>query len=285
MAFLKHLLIAIAILVVGAVLHVTSAPASSNTSAWLRELYFLFGAIGAQMWLFTSAISLRHRRLPRFDMLVASELIVALGVLSLIIGIFIAIVFALRGTEHLQQFTFDSMRPFLMPFADGLFAAGFAPILAATLRQIEVLKYGIDGDDESSKDELESLNARIREVSAALNNLVSACERGQMIFEKAALTFNKSVDVYESAAADIQSSLRTLGDAATSQSGRLTNGFDAVGNSLGPFEKSLAQSLRAVDGLTEATHRYKGATEEGVTLLEGLRKLIASVERFIRPDR
>jgi len=217
-------------------------------------------------------------------MLVASELIIALGVFSLIIGIFIAVVFALQGTRDLQGFNLEAMRPFLLPFAEGLFAAGLAPLLAAALRQIEVVKYGSSDDSASTpEDELEGLKEKFRELTAALNNFIATCERSQTTFERSATTFNRSTDTYETAAAAIQGALGQLGEIATSESRRVAVGLDKVSEKLGAYEERLSQSSREMSGLTEETRRFKAAAGEGTTLLAELHKIIESGERFIRP--
>jgi hypothetical protein len=96
MEFLRHLLVALAIFAVG-----FGLAATADRTSTLSHVYFFIGALGAQIWLFVAAIRLRAQHLPRFDMIVASELIIALGILALICGIFISVVFALQHTEQL----------------------------------------------------------------------------------------------------------------------------------------------------------------------------------------
>jgi hypothetical protein len=216
-------------------------------------------------------------------MLVASELIIALGVLCLIIGIFIAIAFAITDTQQPAQLSLEGLRPFLMPFAEGLFAAGLAPVLAATLRQIEVLKYADDADG-APKDDLGHMRDKIHDLTEVINSFISACERSQTTFEKGAMVFNRSTDLYESAAKRVEAALGGLADSAVAQGRRFDSSFTTLSDGLSGFDKALAQSTHEVDGLREATRRHTAATEEGTLLLEGLRKLIASVQRFIHPD-
>jgi exonuclease VII small subunit len=283
MAFLRHLLFALLIFLLGSILS-----ASTDRTGAVGNIYFIVGALAAQIWLFVAAIRLRSRQVLRFDMIVASELIIALGILSLIVGIVISVWFALRGTP--RDFTFEGLRPLLAPFAEGLLAAGVAPVLATVLRQIEVLKYGGSKDDDSTPEaeleaELEALKDRFREVTVTLNNFVAACERSQATFEKSATSFNSSADTYEGAAATIQRALGHLGDVATTESGRLRAGLEAISKALNAYEEGLAQAARGMNGLTDETRRFQVAAKEGATLLEGLRTVIESVERFIRPDR
>lgn len=281
MAFITQLAIAIAILLLGCLLIATSDRASLA-----GDFYFLVGTIGAQVWLFTSAIRLRSKRLPRFDMLVASELIIALGILSLILGIINSVVFAFQGGDRFASFSKEALQPLLTPFAVGLLAAGVAPVLATLLRQLEVLKYA-DGKDEdsTSEAEFESLKTGSRDAAVVLGNFTAACELSRSTFEKTATSFNKSADTYDAAAAKIQAALGHLADVTAAGSDRVAAGLEAMTNNLANYEKKLAHSAREMSSLAEATGRFRTAAEEGATLLTGLQKVIESVERFIRPHR
>ena len=285
MEFLRHLLLALVIFAGGFAL-----AATADRTTVVSNVYFFIGAVGAQVWLFVAAIRLRARHLPRFDMIVASELIIALGILALICGIFISVAFALHHTEQLRGFSIEALQPLLMPFAEGLLAAGFAPVFATVLRQIEVLKYGGAKGDESTPEaeleaELNSLKDKIREVTVTLDNFITAYKRSQTMFEKSATSFNKSADTYEAVAGKLQGALGRLGDVATAKSDQLSAGLDAVNKELSAYEERLAQSSRQMSGLTDETRRFQAAANEGATLLGGLRTIIESVERFIRPDR
>ena len=101
MRFLFHLPIALLIFGIGIALTTTASDSSDNT-----HYYFLSGAVGAQVWLAVAAIRLRSKRLPRFDMIVASELIIALGILSLICGIIVSVVFTSQNIDTTHGISF-----------------------------------------------------------------------------------------------------------------------------------------------------------------------------------
>lgn len=286
MEFLRHLVFALAIFITSAIL----AAAGTGTTDGAYGYFFLFGAIGAQVWLAVAALRLRARHVPRFDMIVASELIIALGILALITGIFSSVMFALQHTENVRELSFETLRPLLTPFAEGLLAAGFAPVLATVLRQIEVLKYGVAHDEETTpeadlKAELDSLKSKLREVATVLENFASAYKRSQTMFEKSATSFNKSADRYETAAGKIEAAIGRLEHVVTTKGEQLSVGFDAVNRELSAYGIELAQSSQQMSSLTNETRRFQAAAKEGATLLDGLQTVIESVERFIRPDR
>lgn len=280
MVFLNHLFVAFLILGSGIFLKVFSP-----TNLIGGDISFLVGTIGAQIWLFVWAIKLRARGVARFDMLVASELIIAFGVLSLILGIFISIAFAFGTSNQSADLTIENLRPLLMPFAGGLFAAGIAPVLATVLRQLEVLKYGggKDSGGGTVEDDLDHVKEKFREVTSVLNTFITACERSQATFEKSATSFNKSADAYERGAEKALVALDRLGNAATSESDRLTKGLVSIADELGKYQEKLAHSSREMASLTVEVRGFHEATHEGTTLLNGLNRLIESVERFIRP--
>lgn len=286
MEFLRHLLIAIVIFIAGSIIAFTGMTTQGATHGY----FFLFGALGAQIWLAVAALRLRAKNLPGFDMVVASELIIALGIMALISGIFTSIMFALQSNNRVHEFSFEKLRPLLTPFAEGLLAAGFAPLLATVLRQIEVLKYGPTKGEETTPEaaieaELESLKSKIRDVTSTLENFISAYKRSQTMFEKSATSFNKSADRYEAAAGKLEGAIGRLEHIATTKGEELGAGLGAVNRELSAYGKELAQSSRQMSSLTDETRRFQAAANEGATLLSGLRSVIESVERFIRPDR
>jgi len=285
MSFLYHLLIAILIFGAGIALATNSGDPSDES-----HYYFLAGAVGAQVWLAVAAISLRSKRLANFDMIVASELIIALGILALICGIIIAVIFTSQSIDISRGLSFETLRPLLTPFAEGLFAAGFAPVLATLLRQIEVLKYGVEHEDAAaSKDavhaELQTLRNEVHATTESFKNLAAACERSQAIFENSAASLDSSTDACTAGMAKIQTALGDLGSVVEAAGDGFQSGIGNITARLKDHESQLSRSTQEMNELAEATRRFKAATEEGTTLLNGLRAVIDSVERFVHPDR
>ncbi len=285
MSFLFHALISILIFGAGIFLTLTSDNLSGGD-----HYYFLAGALGAELWLAVAAIYLRAKRLPRFDMVVASESIIALGIFALICGVVIASTFTLQRVDLTGGLSLEVLKLLLTPFAEGLIAAGIAPLLATALRHIEVLKYGGEHDEELApeaemKAELQNLKKEVQAATKSFNDLVSACERSQAMFERSATSLIKSTDVYESGVEKIQTALGRLGEVVKDECSSLEGSFEGLNTHLRDQEKQLSQSTREMNELTEATRRFKAAAEEGTTLVNGLRSVVESVERFVHPDR
>ena len=285
MNFLYHLLIAIVIFGVGIALATSSGDPSDES-----HYYFQTGAVGAQVWLAVAAIRLRSKRLANFDMIVASELIIALGILALICGIIIAVIFTSQSIDISRGLSFDTLRPLLTPFAEGLFAAGFAPVLATLLRQIEVLKYGAEQEDaatpeDSVRAELRALRSEVQSTTEGFRNFAAACEQSRAVFEKSAASLDKSAEICEAGVARIQAAFDTLGKGVDAAGDRFETGLGRITERLEDHESQLSRATREMNELAEATQRFKAASEEGATLINGLRSLMESVERFIHPDR
>jgi hypothetical protein len=285
MHFLYHSLIAIVIFGAGIVLTL-----SSDDPANVDRHYFLAGALGAEAWLAIAAVYLRDKELPRFDMVVASESIIAFGIFALICGVVIAAVFTLPRIDLARGFSLEALRLLLTPFAEGLIAAGFAPLLATVLRHIEVLKYGAATDDAVApevemKVELENLRKEALAATKSFNDLIAACERSRAIFERSATSLNKSTDAYEAGVEKIQAALGRFGEVIKEECSTIETSLGTLNARLEDNENQLSRSTQEMIDLTEATRRFKAAAEEGTTLVEGLRSVVESIERFIHPDR
>ena len=285
MRFLYHALIAIIIFGTGIALTL-----ASNDPTDESHYFFLAGALGAEVWLAVAAINLRAKGLPRFDMIVASESIIALGIFALIWGIVIAATFTLERVDLTRGLSLQVLQPLLTPFAEGLIAAGFAPLLSTMLRHIEVLRYGGETEEETTPQaaleaELQNLRNEVRAATQSLNELVAASERSQTSFERSATSLGRSTDSYEAGVARVQATLDNLGDVVKTAGRDFETRLDAVNARLAAHEKQLSDSAQEMDALAESTRRFRAGAEEGATLLNGLRALIESVERFIRPNR
>jgi hypothetical protein len=268
MIFILHIAIALTLVVAGAAASVFHWAAPE-----LDKFSFLIGAVTAQFWLFGWALILRARRVPRFDMVVASELLIALGIFSLITGIVISGVAALHDVYRLAASPWRLLQTVLVPFGEGLFASGLAPLLASMLRQIEVLRYGSDdsarGDDEP---DLPGLADRVKEAIKALDDFAAAWNRSQVILEGASATLMTSASTYARASQQVDEALTGLAGDIAKSSARGAGGIDKalsglseeiktsgtrVARELGSTGDSLNESLdrvtREVDGILDRT--------------------------------
>jgi hypothetical protein len=263
MVFVIHVTIAFLLVALGAL--VSTASGISIT--------FLIGTFSAQIWLFFWALKLRERRIPRFDMVVASEMLIAFGVFSLILGIIVSGVTAFRRFEVRNELSVQVLWAALTPFAEGLAASGLAPLLASILRQIEVLKYGTEEEvRRSGEPDLPGLVDKVDAVKKALDDFAVAWSRSKVILEGASGTLMASADTYERAAKKID---ETVGD--------LNASLDRAEDSLSSLDAKSDAVADALEELATKTAAFSTAAKEGTTLLTELQKLIESVTNFIRP--
>jgi methyl-accepting chemotaxis protein len=270
MTFISHIGIAFGLLIFGALMAV-SPGSSPDVAKWS----FLAGAVAAQLWLFRTALVFRARRVPRFDMLVASELIVAFGVFSLITGIIISGVAVLRDVSRFTASPLQVLQFVLVPFGEGLLASGLAPLLASVLRQVEVLRYGVDeGSARDGEPDLPGLTAQVREATAALDTFAAAWKRCETVLDGAGGTLKTSADTYAKAAQRVDKALTDLSK-------------EIEESSRAPFKEMNARAAataKALDELTRNTTAFSDAAVDGTHLLTGLQKLIEAVTNFVRPD-
>jgi hypothetical protein len=224
------------------------------------------------LWLFFSAIRTRRRGVAHFDMIVAAESLIAFGILSLLLGLGLSIlILATRfDAGGLGDLGVNELEPLLLPVVEGLAATAVATILANVLRQLDVLRYGeapvapeeIPATPEMLERRLESLAARLDLTSEHLDQL--------------ALTFRQGAE-------DYAASIERLHAATSGLGGQV----EAIGQQMRSFSSELAAAgtagSEAVRELAAESRRFKDAAREGTTLLDGLARLIASVERFVRP--
>jgi hypothetical protein len=208
-------------------------------------------------------------------MIVASELLVATGVFSLIIGLVISGGTALRDLGHFTGPPLDTVKAIVVPFAEGLFASGLAPLLASLLRQIEVLQYGVDDSSrDGAEPDLPTLTTKVQEAIAALDSFSTAWKRCETILDGAGATLKISADTYAQAAQRVDKALTSLSDDIDK----------AAGTSLKDFNAKTNSTARSLEIMTSKTKAFSDAASEGTTLLTGLQRLIESVTNFVRPD-
>ncbi len=308
--FLAHIVIALALLAGGALFRFVvpwgGAPA--------REFAFLVGTFGAQFWLFIAAIGLRNRDIPGFDMLVAAEIIIAMGVFSLILGLGIAVFLAVESSAQITTFELSAMRPFLLPFGEGLLAAGLAPLLASVLRQIEVLNYSSKERDPGADlhDDFSGLSTKVLAATESVGAWIAKIDESTSTFEQSTNAFNASAETFKEATSRYENAVGRMAKATETHTDKvettiaqhmeqikaLTEDFASKINAAdASVRESLQKTSEAAAGLstkfdeaggktrelTDEIDRFKKAVGQTATLLDGLQKLIESVNRFIRP--
>lgn len=280
MPFLGSLIAALVLAVLGLGTGFFTGPGSTPAS-----ILFGLGVLGGLLLLFLSAIGLRARGIPRFDMMVAAEVIVAYGILSLVLGLALAISNVLRSDVTQGGIQLAELQPLLTPFVEGLVAAGVAPLAAVALRQLEVLKYGVPESAEASPEaRLAELDEKIRKASEAFDGLIASCKRSSEQFEKSAKGFAGTTGTWEAAARKTEAAMDAVASSAESGRSRLETAFGTIAAEAEKARGSLSAAVSEFGELAGAFGRLRSAAAESSRLLEELQRLIASVERFIRPE-
>lgn len=246
---------------------------------WAKGWIYALGSVGGLLWLARAAFVLRKRGGERFDMIVASESIIAFGIFSLVLGLVMSLNFASSTTLDLSDLTFEALRPLMVPFLEGLCAAAVAPALATVLRQYDALSAADEGEliggsavpgGSGFFKRLEILEERLNRAVAGAERLAASCEQG--------------AERIEAAVESLADSTAGLGDSIAEQQARFAASATASEGELAGLSRSVAESRGALEALTGETRALKAAATEGTTLLNGLAKLIASIDRFIKPD-
>ncbi len=257
----------------------TAALSGLIEADWAKGWVYAAGSVGGLLWLARAAFVLRKRGAERFDMIVASESIIAFGIFSLVLGLVMSLNFASNVALELSELTLANLRPLLVPFLEGLCAAAVAPALATVLRQYDALTSAEEGEliggsalpgGSGFFKRLEVLDERLSRAVAGTEALATSCEEGAKRIEAAVET--------------LADSTAGLGQTIAAQQARFAESATSSEAELASLGRSLAESRGALEALTGETRALKAAASEGTALLNGLAKLIASIDRFIKPD-
>ena len=247
---------------------------------WAEGWIYAAGSVGGLLWLARAAFVLRKRGAERFDMIVASESIIAFGIFSLVLGLVMSLNFASEAALELSEITLSNLRPVMVPFLEGLCAAAVAPALATVLRQYEALSDAEEGTllggsavpgGSGFFQRLEQLDERMNRAVAGAERLAASCEQG--------------AERIEAAVESLAEATAGLGETIAEQQAQFAESATTSEAELRSLGQSVAESRGALEALAGETRALKQAASEGTTLLEGLAKLIASIERFIKPEQ
>ncbi len=198
-----------------------------------------------------------------FDAVIAAEMVVAFGVLSLILGITTAVAPLFTGATSLQVNDISALAPVATPFLEGLATAGLAPFFAVLLR-IEAHEaesaYDSTADMSSLAAATRDLTQHIRTTYAALGDLQQSAHEASI-------------------------STRALADEVRGEAGRLNSAFSEGETRLRLLGTAAATSGAEVAKLANETIRLNSAADQAGTMLTALGDLIESVERFVKPSQ
>jgi hypothetical protein len=258
--FLIHFGIAAAIIAAGG--FVSGVAAFDPAATPLTRGAFGIAAILAQLELFAAALYLRSKSVARFDMTVAAETLVALGVFSLIGGIVLAALSTPKLNITAGSIKLDDFTPLLISFGEGLLASATAPLAATFLRQYEVLKYAPHSESGTSGEPLEHLRREADTVAKALSQLRIETEKATNHTASFASSAKSILDGLNELAADIKRAKDVVPTALSSISREIGNAGPGVTAAF----NTAADNVRAGTGrLSEAFGTAAGniSTEGG----------------------
>lgn len=198
-----------------------------------------------------------------FDAVIAAEIIVAFGVLSLILGITAAVVPLFIGTATLAVDNLRALASIATPFLEGLATAGLAPFFAVLLR---VEAHEAAGAYDSSAD-MSSLAAATRDLAQDIR----ATQAALVMLQESTRDASEAT---RALAEEVRGETVRLKDALGDSETRLR----ALGNAAGATGAEVAK-------LTGEASRLNIAVNDTGTMLHALGDLIESVERFVKPGR
>jgi methyl-accepting chemotaxis protein len=237
------------------------------------------GALGACLFLgvfllWRLAIRLSKRK-PALNLTVAAETIVALGIFSLVISVAASVYLAISQTEAINP---SNLRPFVLPFLEGLITAALAPLLATHLRNIEASRpmgdsVEMPGVVDASSDlakQMQLAAEQLKAASAAFGTLNEEIKAQTVAFKEAT----------EAVGAEAGKLIGAFKDETTKLKG-------ALGDFRGDV-KALAEAAsegsEALSKLSTEVNKVAGTSGETDEMLKALNRLILSVERFIRGE-
>lgn len=199
---------------------------------------------------------------PDFDSVIAAEMIVAFGVLSLILGITAAVVPLFLGTATLAVNDLTALAAVATPFLEGLATAGLAPFFAVLLR---VEAHEASGAHDSAAD-MSSLAAATRDLADHIR------------------TAHAALGELQEAAREASEATRALAAEVRGETNRLSEAFGEGEVRLRALGAAAGASGAEVAKLTSEATRLNIAVNDTGTMLHALGDLIESVERFVKPS-
>ena len=249
--------------------------ASAAAESRYHSDVYLYVSITALLSLFIYAITklddFELHRGPEFNATSAAEVIVALGIASVVFGLVFSLFSILRLSIKPTDLTLPLLGRVLSPFIEGLFCAAFAPILAVVLRYREGAYIKADADE---KIDTTALAVEFRNLTAALKTALKDTTDLSAALQAVATDLRD-------AGKNAVGSLRGLGSAVRMEADAAAGAFKTASDSATAASEKLGAMNKRIEETGNAIESFKARINEGTTLLNGLRDLIASVQRFI----
>jgi hypothetical protein len=240
--------------------------------------------IVASIWYGASCDWLTTDGVAGIDAHVASDAIITCGIASLILHVAIAGNYVDTELARNKGFSEGIVRQVARVFAEGLACAAAAPVIAMVLRFIEARK---------SKVAEAGTPADISLVLGDFAQRASGMARSMAALSTA---IDASAEGYQGAASRVATSLEALATGIQGRSKLITEQLAELEARIGVLNDSVATSsdelakigtaplVEHLQSLGDQIDDFSGKLRAGGVLLNGLRDLIGSVDRFIRPN-
>lgn len=218
------------------------------------------------------------------DAHVASDAIITCGIASLILHVSIAGSYVDTELAQSRGFSEGIVRQVARVFAEGLACAAAAPVIAMVLRVIEAQRSRTTEDDAPP------------DASLALGELAQRASSMARSMTALSAAIDASAEGYEGAASRVATSLEALATGIHGRSKLIAEQLAELEVRIGVLNDSVAMSadelakigtaplLEHLRSLGDEIDDFSGRLRAGGALLDGLRDLIGSVDRFIRPN-
>lgn len=287
MIFLFFVLIAIGIAGAGLLVPhdviVIAGVFGASFVAWLAGLVLI---AGAALW----SHARREKYASRFDMLGASEIVVVYGIFgllaSLAVGAARSVPLIMVGLSG-EAIDLRQLLPLGARFAEGLLAAGIAPLVAVLLRQFELMVgtprlVDVVLDPKQLEREFKGLELSLkglnREIEAMMTRFGGSADR----LTDAVAALNHAITT---SATQVDLSGRELGAALTRGAASIAPPLEAASYRLGELDVAV-KALRAT--LAETAPSMQELTKHGndaARVLDELIEIVGSVRNFIDRSR
>jgi len=270
MRFWMVLLFALALATAGGFLHQHQLMVYDGVN--ITYVVFILSGL---ILLFLSALILNRSNGGNFDIVVASESIVAFGIASLTGGVVVGLSQALV-VDDFAKIGKGEIGNIAMPFLEGVFIAATAPILAAVLRNIDshsgepslfpgVEATTVPGMNEDIKKMVELISALTKQIS----ELQEATKASGYSMEGFRTKINEHTDQLK--AAFIEASAEIKGMAASA--GEARGSIQKLGTALSAINAPVDQMIKLSTSLSTITvdsEQLKLALVEAQTHIKGM---------------
>jgi len=258
-----------------AVLAITAIAVLTFRIPYLYVVVFIF----ASTWYGAASRRLIVAGAAGLDAITTSELVIACGIASLLLHVAIAGAHIEDELAKGKEFSEQTFRDAARIFAEGLICAAVAPVIAVVIRVLE-------GGDRTAAG-----ISSPADVAKVLEDFARRSAGMAQNMERLSIAIALSAEKYEGAAVRVSTALESLATDIQAKGSGVGLQWSALQSQAQVLGRSMAETSTAFGGINDSIQSLGRRLDEfgdkarsGSVLLEGLRDLISSVNRFIRPD-